>query len=97
MEALFRIILLCTYPTLPMTRSDIIAQVLVNSNIYKSIDEAKEAIKKDFFREFPGRAYSDWDKPVPNSAGETMIRGIGIKNGNNISLRNFIADLEAIS
>ena len=77
-----------------MKRSDLIAQILVNNNIYPSPEIAKEAILKTFKEEYPYWSYSDWDQPIPRELlNPMMVRTRGITNP---SIKHLIVDLESL-
>ena len=77
-----------------MKRSDLIAQILVNSNIYPSPEIAKEAILKTFKEEYPYWSYSDWDQQIPRELlNPMMVRTRGITNP---SIKHLIIDLDSL-
>jgi hypothetical protein len=80
-----------------MNRSDIIAHVLVRSQLYSSLPEAKAMIIETFEKDFPDRDYHAWDQPVVDETADALVRTIGIKTMQTLSLRHFILDLEKIT
>lgn len=77
-----------------MKRSDLIARILIDNNIYPNTELAKEAILKTFKEEYPYWSYSDWDQPIPGELQNPMtIRTKGITNP---SIKHLIIDLDAI-
>jgi hypothetical protein len=79
-----------------MNRSDIIAQVLVRSELYSTIADAKAFIVQTFEKDFPEKDYNAWDQPVSEADGNALVKSIGIKTTQTLSIRNFIEDLEKI-
>jgi hypothetical protein len=77
-----------------MTRSDLIAQILINNNVYPSAEIAKQAILKTFKEEYPYWSYSDWDQTIPRELlNPMMVRTKGITNP---SIKHLIVDLDSL-
>jgi hypothetical protein len=77
-----------------MTRSDLIAQILINNKIYPTTEIAKEAILKTFKEEYPYWSYSDWDQPIPRELLNPMM--VRTRNITNPSIKHLIIDLDTI-
>lgn len=77
-----------------MKRSDLIARILIDNNIYPNVEIAKDAILKTFKEEYPYWSYSDWDQPIPRELlNPMMVRTKGITNP---SIKHLIIDLDSI-
>jgi hypothetical protein len=77
-----------------MTRSDLIAQILINNNLYPDIKIAKDAILKTFKEEYPYWSYSDWDQPIPRELLNPML--VRTRSITNPSIKHLIIDLDSI-
>jgi hypothetical protein len=79
-----------------MKRSDIIVQVLIKSNLTTSEHEARNQLLQAFQKDFPEKNFEEWNSPVGEKLGKMIIRNVGVKTRETLSLPNLILDLEKI-
>jgi hypothetical protein len=75
-----------------MTRSELIALVLVNSGISFSLSDAHLLIRSTFEKEFADRNFEAWNREIHDSIARKLLDTIGISS--NLNLRMFILDME---
>lgn len=78
-----------------MRLEEVASQVLVNAGTFKTKEEALVSFKEEFNLHFPQRKYDEWNKDIPESVVQNIIRNVG-KNSS-VSVRFLIKDLETIS
>lgn len=75
-----------------MTRSELIALVLVNNGISFSLADAHLLIQNTFEKEFTDRSFEDWNKEIHDSVAQKLLDTIGVNS--NLNLRMFILDMD---
>ena len=75
-----------------MKKSVIIANCLVNSGFFDTINLAELAVEKIFFDESKEGEYSDWNANVTDSYGKNLIKNVG--RASKINVSKFIDDLK---
>jgi hypothetical protein len=74
-----------------MRKSTVIANCLVNSNMFRDIEEAESAVRKIFYTEFPDHNFSAWNENIPDKTAQNIISKVG--KASRINVEQFIKDL----
>jgi len=84
-------ILSCWRVLFSVRKSTIIAQCLVNSKMFRSLEEAEHAVTVIFVDEFPDRNFSNWNLNIGTATATHIINSVG--RASRINVKKFIEDL----
>jgi hypothetical protein len=71
-----------------MRKSTIIAQCLVNSNMFRKIEDAEWRVQSVFEDEFPQQEFAQWNTEVNDASANQIIRNVG--GASRINVKSFI-------
>ena len=74
-----------------MNKSEIIANCLVNSGFFQSIEDAKLAIYKIFQDSYPDQSFNSWNAYIDESIAHHIIDTVG--EASHINVARLIKDL----
>jgi hypothetical protein len=74
-----------------MRKSTIIAKCLVNSGMFREIEDAEARVLQVFQDEFPNASFLDWNGEIDDSVARRIVTNVG--RASRINVAKFIEDL----